>query len=143
MQAACRRVKQSCNSIIYAGVAAAQRQTQFSSSQFCHMDFIFRRSDGSHVSVYTVHPSLLRSSPFSYPRWYHLKSFFRRSFGIICNDLTDLFNSHRLHHCRCSLKTVIHAHPLTIVPLRYCHLHIGHQIYRVPRYPGAGDLQTG
>ena len=38
------------------------------------MDFIFRRSDGSHVSVDTVHPSLLRSSSFSSPRWYHLQS---------------------------------------------------------------------
>ena len=38
------------------------------------MDFVFRRSDGSHVSVDTVHPSLLRSSSFSSPRWYHLQS---------------------------------------------------------------------
>ena len=37
------------------------------------MDFIFRRSDGYRVSVDTVHPSLLRSSSFSYPRWYHLQ----------------------------------------------------------------------
>ena len=36
------------------------------------MDFICFRSDGSHVSVDTVHPSLLRSSPLSSPRWYHL-----------------------------------------------------------------------
>ena len=38
------------------------------------MDFILRRSDGSHVSVDTVHPSLLRSSSFSSPGWYHLQS---------------------------------------------------------------------
>ena len=38
------------------------------------MDLIFRRSDGSHVSVDTVHPSLLRSSSFSSPRWYHLQN---------------------------------------------------------------------
>ena len=38
------------------------------------MDFIFRRSDGSHVSVETVHPSLLWSSSFSSPRCYHLQS---------------------------------------------------------------------
>ena len=38
------------------------------------IDFIFRRSDGSHVSVDTVHPSLLRSSSFSSPTWYHLQS---------------------------------------------------------------------
>ena len=38
------------------------------------MDFIFRRSDGSHVSVDTVHPSLLQSSSFSSPSWYHLQS---------------------------------------------------------------------
>ena len=40
------------------------------------MDFIFCRSDGSRVSVDTVHPSLLRSSSFSSPRWYHLQSLF-------------------------------------------------------------------
>ena len=41
------------------------------SCQLCHghaasyiMDLIFRRSDGSRVSVDTVHPSLLRSSSF-------------------------------------------------------------------------------
>ena len=38
------------------------------------MDFIFRRSDGSHVSVDTVHPSLIRSSSLSSHRWYHLQS---------------------------------------------------------------------
>ena len=38
------------------------------------MEFIFRHSDGSHVSIDTVHPSLLRSSSFSSPRWYHLQS---------------------------------------------------------------------
>ena len=40
------------------------------------MDFIFCRSDGSHVSVDTVHPSLLRSSSFSSSRWYHPQYFF-------------------------------------------------------------------
>ena len=30
--------------------------------------------DISHVSIDTVHPSLLRSSSFSSPRWYHLQS---------------------------------------------------------------------
>ena len=38
------------------------------------MDLVFRRSDGSYVSVDTVHPSLLRSSSPSSPRWYHLQS---------------------------------------------------------------------
>ena len=38
------------------------------------MDFIFRRSDGSHVAVDTFHPSLLRSSSHCYPRWYHFQS---------------------------------------------------------------------
>ena len=38
------------------------------------MDLVFRRSDGSHVSVDTVHPSLLRSSSLSSPGWYHLQS---------------------------------------------------------------------
>ena len=37
------------------------------------MDFIFLRSDGSDVSLtQTVHPSLLRSSSRSSPRWCHL-----------------------------------------------------------------------
>ena len=38
------------------------------------MDLVFRRSDGSHVSFDTVHPSLLRSSSLSSPGWYHLQS---------------------------------------------------------------------
>ena len=38
------------------------------------MDLVFSRSDGSHVSVDTVHPSLLRSSSLSSPGWYHLQS---------------------------------------------------------------------
>ena len=38
------------------------------------MDFIFCRSDGSHVPVDTVHPSLIRSFSLSSPRWYHLQS---------------------------------------------------------------------
>ena len=50
-------------------------QTQFSSTQFCHiLHLFFCRSDGSHVTVETVHPSLLRSSSLSSPRWYHLQS---------------------------------------------------------------------
>ena len=38
------------------------------------MDVVFCRSDGSHVSVDTVHPSLLLSSSLSSPDWYHLQS---------------------------------------------------------------------
>ena len=38
------------------------------------MDLVFRRSDGSYVSVDTIHPSLLRSSSLSSPGWYHLQS---------------------------------------------------------------------
>ena len=38
------------------------------------MDLVFRRSDRSHVSVDTVHPSLLRSSSLSSPGWNHLQS---------------------------------------------------------------------
>ena len=38
------------------------------------IDFIFCRSDGSHVPVDTVHPSLFRSSSLSSPGWYHLQS---------------------------------------------------------------------
>ena len=49
------------------------RQTQFSSSQYCHglHPSSFR---WPHVSVDTVHPSLLRSSSHSSPGWYHLQS---------------------------------------------------------------------
>ena len=36
------------------------------------MEFIICRSDGSHVPVDTVHPSLLWSSSLSSPRWCHL-----------------------------------------------------------------------
>ena len=61
---------------------------------------------------------------------------------MLCNDLADYFNSHRLHHSRRSLKKVLHAHRLTIVPQHYRHLHIGHLPYRVPMYPIAGYLQT-
>ena len=49
------------------------------------MDFIFRRSDGSHVSVDTVHPSLLRSSSLSSPGWYHLQSL--SSFVVLASHL--------------------------------------------------------
>ena len=60
----------------------------------------------------------------------------------IGNDLPDSFNSHRLHHHRRSLKTVLRVHRLTIVPQHYRHLHIGHLLSRVPMYPGAGDHHT-
>ena len=40
------------------------------------IDFIFRRSNGTHVSVDTVRPSLLRSSSFSSRMWYHLSRVF-------------------------------------------------------------------
>ena len=40
---------------------------------------VFCRSDDFRVSVDTGHPSRLRSSSLSSPRWYHLQSFFRRS----------------------------------------------------------------
>ena len=38
------------------------------------MDLVFRRSDGSHVSVDTFQPSLVRSSSLSSPAWYHRQS---------------------------------------------------------------------
>ena len=40
------------------------------------MDLVFSRSNGSHVSVDTVHPSLLRSFSLSSPGWYHLQSLY-------------------------------------------------------------------
>ena len=39
------------------------------------MDLVVRRSDGSHVSVDTFHPSLVRSSSLSSPAWYHRQRF--------------------------------------------------------------------
>ena len=50
------------------------RQTQFSSSQFCHglHTAVFCCTDNSLVSVDTFQPSLLRSSSLSSPRWYQL-----------------------------------------------------------------------
>ena len=54
-------------------VVGSLRQTQFSSSQFCHV-LNLCRSDGSHVSVDIVLPSLLRSSSLSSLRCYHLQS---------------------------------------------------------------------
>ena len=54
----------------------------------------------------------------------------------------DIACMHHRHRRR-SLKTVLHAHRMTIiVPLHYRHLHIMHSIYRAPMYPEAGDLQT-
>ena len=52
--------------------------------------FIFRRSDGSHVSVDTVHPSLLRSSSFSSPRWSHLQSLSSDVFLVSPLDVAKL-----------------------------------------------------
>ena len=54
------------------------------------MDFIFRRSDGSRVSVDTVLPSLLRYSSFSSPRWYHLESL--SSDVVLVLSVNDLAN---------------------------------------------------
>ena len=49
------------------------------------MDLAFRRSDDSHVSVDTVHPSLLRSSSLSSPGWYHIQSL--SSYVILASSL--------------------------------------------------------
>ena len=38
------------------------------------MDHVYCRSDGSHVSVDTVHPYLFQSFSLSSPGWYHLQS---------------------------------------------------------------------
>ena len=38
------------------------------------MDLVFSRSDGSRVSLDTVHQALLRPSSLSSPGWYHLQS---------------------------------------------------------------------
>ena len=51
--------------------AGSLRQTQFPPASYV-MDFIFWCSDSSHVSVDTVHTSLLRPSSYSFPRLYNL-----------------------------------------------------------------------
>ena len=52
------------------------------------MGFIFRRSDGSHVSVDTVHSSLLRSSSLSSPGWCHLQSLSSGAFLVSPLDVS-------------------------------------------------------
>ena len=59
---------------------------------------------------------------------------------MIGNDLADSFTSHRLHHHRRSLKTVIRVHRLTIESQYYRHIHIGHLLSRM--YPGAGYISS-
>ena len=59
---------------------------------------------------------------------------------VIGNDLADSFTSHRQHHHRRSLKTVIRVHRLTIVSQYYRQIHIGHLLSRM--YPGAGDISS-
>ena len=72
-------------------VVGSLRQTQFYSSQFCHGLHLLR-SDGSHVPVDTVHPSLFRSSSLSSPRWYHLQSL---SFDVFLVSPPDVFKPHQ------------------------------------------------
>ena len=56
-------------------IVGSLRQTQFSSSQFCHgLHLVSCCPDSSHVSVDIVCPSLLRSSYSSSPRRNHLHS---------------------------------------------------------------------
>ena len=50
--------------------------------------FIFCRSDSSHVPVDTVHPSLLRSSSLSSPRWYKLQSLSSDVFLVSPHDVS-------------------------------------------------------
>ena len=93
------------------------------------MDFIFRRCDGSHVSVDTVHPSLLRSSSFSSTRWYHLES---RSSDVFL--VSPLYLAKRPQSCfpvpLCnvlyfqSLPDVIVSHMVSFSVWPHAHLHI-------------------
>ena len=94
------------------------------------MDFIFRRCDGSHVSVDTVHPSLLRSSSFSSTRWYHLES---RSSDVFL--VSPLYVAKRPQSCfpvpLCnvlyysqSLPDVIVSHMVSFSVWPHAHLHI-------------------
>ena len=55
------------------------------------MDFIFCCPDSSHVSVDTVHPSLLRPFSFSSPSWYHLQSLSSDVFFTCPNHLSLAF----------------------------------------------------
>ena len=65
----CSSERYSSSSSLSHLFAGSLRQTQFSSSQFCHGLYL-----GSNFSVDTVHPSLLRSSSFSSPTCYHILS---------------------------------------------------------------------
>ena len=51
------------------------------------MDLVFSRSDGSHVSVVTFHPSLLRSSSLSSPGWCHLQSLSSYMYVVLVSPL--------------------------------------------------------
>ena len=62
-------------------VVGSLRQTQFSSSQFCHAIHLSLFRWLSCLMVDTVHPSLIRSSLHSSPGWYHL---FRSSCPVAC-----------------------------------------------------------
>ena len=111
------------------------------------MDFIIqlcRRSDCSHVSVDTVHPSRLRYSYFTSHRWYHFQSISSDVvlvLSVMTWPISSIFNA-CMHHRRRSLKSVLHTHHMSIFPPHCHHLHIEHIIYRAPMYPGAGDLHT-
>ena len=75
------------------GVAAADSNSPPTSSV---IDFIICCSGGSHVSVDTVHQSLLRSSPFSSPRRYHLQSLSSDSDVFVVSPIS-MSKPHFLH----------------------------------------------
>ena len=77
------------------------------------MDFIFRRPDGSHVSVDTVHTSLLRPSSSSSPRWYISR--------VKCSQfLLLVFPNHR----RLNLPLIVPSYIMQIViPYNVCSIY--------------------
>ena len=93
------------------------------------MDFIsfFCRSDGSHVPVDTVHPSLLRSS-LLYPRWYNLQRL--TSDVVFVSPLTwqNHLNLAFLHFCvifsTFSLSPMLSFLTLYLSVCPHAHLHI-------------------
>ena len=92
------------------------------------MDFGFRRSDGSHVSIDTVHPSLLLSSSFSSPRWYHLQNLssavFLVSFLYVAKPPQSCFPAPLCYVSTfsCSLMSSFLTWYLSVWP--HAHLHI-------------------
>ena len=92
------------------------------------MDLVFRRSGGSHVSVYTVHPSLLRSSSHSSSRWYHLQSLPSYIVSVsslyVAKSLQPCFPHHSVILSTFSLSPMLSFLAWSISVWPHAHIHI-------------------